>query len=591
MWSNRTFRRPSLALLIALSLVFLASLAWADPEASRRDGRAYGRANAEAVAESVGELLEKGRAQGIDYGSVLAEARRREALYRQVLPDKMAWIEGVAQGSGVAYDDLLILNAADRLMTGFVGECTTFIAHGTVLAEGKGSLIAKNRDLGSHTLSEVAFEEAARHDSKDVYRGAYIDIPQVEKTYRFVGSRSAGRWGYGMGINERQVLVADNDAPTRDALSFTEGLHDNDYIRLVLERAGTAREGVEILTKLTEKYGQAWNSIMFEIADPKELWVVEIAGYRWVAKKYENTYTARSNQFQITDDYDLAAEDLISFAVSQGWIDKDAKKINFRAVYGGTTLYPDDNENLKDRPATEILYNTEMRYRRAMELLGAIDGKISPETVLPLVRDHYDTYTLPSGAVLELNQVPFYSSEQADMQEWITQFPEKDTFERTIFPRAICHHAFEGVTASSAILVARPGVADELGYMLHCFMQPCNSLFIPFYVGASRVDPRFSTPEAGRLFMIISKMAFGAYNDYHGAIRTLFDPYEKDLFGAMATMETEYASLIEAGKADEAHHLLDAFSDAKGAEGIDLAREAIEAVFAETAASSAWSRD
>jgi hypothetical protein len=30
-----------------------------------------------------------------------------------------------------------------------------------------------------------------------------------------------------MGINEKQVAVADNDAPTRDALSFTEGLHDN----------------------------------------------------------------------------------------------------------------------------------------------------------------------------------------------------------------------------------------------------------------------------------------------------------------------------------------------------------------------------
>jgi dipeptidase len=591
MLSNK-FRSTGTRGVITVFVVLLtASLAWASPEASRQEGIAHGRAHAAAIAESVRALRAAGEARGVDYEEVLAAARKREALNRQILPDKMAWIEGVAKGSGVAYEDLLVLNTADRLMTGFVGECTTFIAHGTALAEGKGALIAKNRDLGSHTLSEVAFEQARRHDSKDVYRGAYIDIPQAETTYRFVGSRSAGRWGYGMGINEHQVLVSDNDAPTRDALAFTDGLHDNDYVRLVLERAATAREGVEILTKLTEKYGQAWNSIMFEIADPKELWIVEIAGYRWVAKKYENTYTARSNQFQITDDYDLAADDLISFAASQGWVDEGLERINFRAVYGGTTLYPDDNENLKDRPATEILYNTEVRYRRAMELLGAIDGAISAETILPLVRDHYDTYTLPSGAVLELNQVPFYSSGAADMQEWITQFPEKDTFERTLFPRAICHHAFEGITASSAILVARPGIPNELGYMLHCFMQPCNSLFIPFYVGASDIDSRFTTPEAGSLFMILSKVAFGAYGDYHGVIRSVFDPYEKELFPAMAAMEKEYRDLLASGKGGEARNVLDAFSDGKGGEGIELAHKAVEALFSEVAASSAWSRD
>lgn len=591
MWNHRCFRLCGRGLLLALLLLLWTSLALADPAASRSDGLAYGRANAEAVAESVRELQAAGEARGVVYEEVLAAARKQAALNREVLPDKMAWIEGVAKGSGVAYEDLLILNTADRLMTGFVGECTTFIAHGTALAEGKGALIAKNRDLGAQTLSEVTFEEAARHDSKAVYRGAYIDIPQVEKTYRFVGSRSAGRWGYGMGVNEKQVLVSDNDAPTRDALAFTEGLHDNDYVRLVLERAGTAREGVEILTRLTGKYGQAWNSIMFEIADPKELWIVEISGYRWVAKKYENTYTARSNQFQITDDYDLAADDLISFAASQGWVDNDVKKINFRAVYGGTTLYPEDNENLKDRPATETLYNTEVRYRRAMELLGAINGKISAETVLPLVRDHYDTYALPSGAVLELNQIPFYSSKEADLGEWITEFPEKDIFERALFPRAICHHAFEGITASSAILVARPDISDGLGFMLHCFMQPCNSLFVPFYVGASKVDPRFTTPEACRPFMTISKVAFGSYGLYHDAIRSVFDPYEKGLFNAMATMEKRYDELIRTGKDNEAQKVLDTFSDEKQAEAISLAQKAVEAVFAEAAASSAWNRD
>ncbi len=591
LFSFRKSRYAALTFMVCAVLWLSASLALALPGDSWKSGEEYGRTHASAVRESLQDMRNAGEARGVDYEGVLERAKQQEALYREILPEKVAWVQGVAQGAGVSYEDLLVLNTAHRQVTGFVGECTTFIAQGTALEAGKGALIAKNRDLGAHTISEVALEEAREYEDSAVYRAAYIDIPQVKKTYRFVGSRSAGRWGYGMGINENQVIVADNDAPTRDALSFTQGLHDNDYVRLVLERAGTAREGVEILTKLTEKYGQAWNSIMFEIGDPQELWVVEIAGYRWVAKKYENTFSARSNQFQITDDYDLAAEDLISFAVSKGWIPAGTQRINFRAVYGGTTLYPDDNENLESRPATEILYNTEMRYNRAMELLKGIDGSVSAQTILPLVRDHYDTYTLPSGAVLELNQVPFYSSKYADMNEWITEFPEKDTVEISIFPRAICHHAFEGVTASSAILLARPDVPNELGAMLHCFMQPCNSLFVPFYVGTSSVDPRFSSPEAGSLFMTISKVAFGAYEMFHEGIRSVFDPYEEVLFGDMASLEKGYVELKGQGKAEEAQKLLDAFGAEKTEQAYMLAKKAIGAMFETAAKSSAWNRD
>ncbi len=589
--SYRRSRYTALAVAVFAFLWLSASLAWALPGSSWSAGEEYGRNHAQAISRSVQDMLDAGKARGVAYQDVLEKAKRQEALYQEVLPHKVAWMQGAAQGAGVSYEDLLILNAAHRQMTGFVGECTTFMAHGTALQAGKGALIAKNRDLGSHTLSEVVVEEAREYEDAAVYRAAYIDIPQVKETYRFVGSRSAGRWGYGMGINEKQVAVADNDAPTRDALSFTEGLHDNDYVRLVLERAGTAREGVEVLTKLTEKYGQAWNSIMFEIADPQELWVVEIAGYRWVAKKYENTVSARSNQFQITDDYDLAAEDLISFAVSKGWIPEGTERINFRAVYGGTTLYPDDNENLEERPATEILYNTEMRYQRAMELLKGLEGSISAKTMLPLVRDHYDTYVLPSGEVLELNQVPFYSSKYADMQEWITAFPEKDTVEMTLFPRAVCHHAFEGITASSAILVTRPEVPNELGSMLHCIMQPCNSLFVPFYVGASSIDPRFASPEAASLFMTISKVAFGAYDRFHPVIRSVFDPYEEALFGEMAALEEEYVKLASSGEGEKALELLNAFEAVKTQEACELANEAIGAMFDAAAKSSAWGRE
>jgi dipeptidase len=572
-------------------LILSALSVWAAGSSSYQAGFAVGTTQQTEIESHIAEMKHAALDRGVDYGSVLAAARARESLALQVLPEKIEWMRGVADGSGIPYEDILVYNMADRLMTGFVGECTTFLANGEVLAAGAGSIISKNRDLGPNTISEVAKEEGREHASTELYKAAYIDIPQASRTYSFVGSRSAGRWGYGMGINEFQVIVADNDAPTRDELAFSDGLHDNDYVRLILERARTAREGVEILTKLTEKYGQAWNAIMFEIGDPKELWVVEITGKRWAARRYQDSYTARSNQFQITDDYEICSQDLISYAQSMGWVGANASKINFRAVYGTRELYPENNEDIASRPAVEILYNTEIRYQRAMELLKGISGNISAQTLLPCARDHYDTYPLPSGRTLELKQVPYYSTDYiADLQEWMTEFPTKDTVEVSIFPRAICHHAFEGTTAATGVLIARPDVPNELGLMLHAYNQPCNSLFMPFYVGASSVDSRLSTPEAGSKFLTISKLAFGSYRIYHDGIRTVFDPYEKALFTEMPAMEEHYLGLKTSGKTMAAQMVLDDFCTQHWGKGLELADTALRTMITTSVEHSSWKK-
>ncbi|WP_084578044.1 hypothetical protein [Sporomusa malonica] len=75
------------------------------------------------------------------------------------------------------------------------------MAQGSALKSGKGTIISKNRDQSAATLSEIGLQEKPRHTSDEVYQAAYIDIPQVTETYKFTGSRTAGRWGYGMGIS------------------------------------------------------------------------------------------------------------------------------------------------------------------------------------------------------------------------------------------------------------------------------------------------------------------------------------------------------------------------------------------------------
>ncbi|MBP2664203.1 MAG: secernin-3 [Firmicutes bacterium] len=293
------FQRISLVSCICCLVLLFSATTFAAQNSSYQDGIEFGRVHSVAIQSNVAALEKMADPNKVDMAAVMAQAYQDEELYKKVVPDKVSWMRGVAEGAKLPYDRVLVLNSVDRNITGFQGECTTFMAQGTALKSGKGTIISKNRDQSAATLSEIGLQEKSRHTSDEVYQAAYIDIPQVTETYKFIGSRTAGRWGYGMGINEFQVSVSDNDSTSRDMLEFKKGLHDNDVVRLVLERAKTAREGVDVVTNLVEKYGQAWNGIMFEIGDPNELWIVEVTGHRWVAKRYVDTITARSNQYQI----------------------------------------------------------------------------------------------------------------------------------------------------------------------------------------------------------------------------------------------------------------------------------------------------
>lgn len=564
MYLQRTslLRRISWVSFICCFLLIFAAITFAAQNDSYQAGIEFGRLNATAIQANYDALGKMGQENKVDMTALVAEAYQNEDLYKKIIPDKVNWMRGVADGSGLSYEKVLIFNSVDRMVTGFQGECTTFMAQGSALKAGKGTVIAKNRDQSAATLSEIGLHENSRHTADEVYKAAYLDIPQVTETFKFIGSRTAGRWGYGMGINEFQVSVSDNDANTRDILTFDKGLHDNDVVRLVLERAKTAREGVDIVANLVEKYGQAWNGIMFEIGDPQELWIVEVTGHRWAAKRYVNTVTARSNQFQIGDDYDLCSKDLVSFAIEQKWVKPGTERINFRKVYGTLELYPENNDNFAMRPAVEKLYNTEMRYQRAMELLTKAKGSIDTGTLFTFTRDHYDTYKLPSGKVVDMHQVPFYSSDLVDWynREWKAEWPKKDTIETSVYIRGACGHDLGwGATSSTGIMLSRPDVPNELGVMLHSYMQPCQSTFVPFYVGINKVDPRFSTAKAAYTFHNIAMRSFSYYKLYHEGIRAAFNPREQAMLNDMPVFEQDYINLKNNGKATAAQSLINTF--------------------------------
>lgn len=129
--------------------------------------------------------------------------------------------------------------------------------------------------------------------------GIRREIPQVAKTLRHI--RVSYSYFMGVpapitngGLNARGVAVRDIWSTSRaELVAMTpkdqKGLNYSDLARVVMERAGSAREGVEICADLIARYGEAsygGNSHIF--ADADEAWVmIQFAGGQglWVAER------------------------------------------------------------------------------------------------------------------------------------------------------------------------------------------------------------------------------------------------------------------------------------------------------------------
>src|SRR5688572_4606010 len=131
------------------------------------------------------------------------------------------------------------------------------------------------------------------------YPGELIEIPQVRRTAKYLTMNYSAFAGFPApltngGLNEHHVAARDIWSPSRKELREMtprpqRGLNYSDLSRIVMERARSAREAVEIVGSLINQYGYATyggNSHLF--ADADEGWVlIEFAGGKglWVAQR------------------------------------------------------------------------------------------------------------------------------------------------------------------------------------------------------------------------------------------------------------------------------------------------------------------
>ena len=184
--------------------------------------------------------------------------------------------------------------------------------------------------------------------------GKLSEIPQAPETARLLRVNYSYYLGVPApltngGLNEYGVAVRDIWAPSREELvrmtpRDQRGPNYSDLARIVVERARTAREGVELIGSLIAEHGySSYGGNSHMIADPDEAWVVqEFAGGRglWVAERLGDDAIRASRPgyiFQIPPapdaDYRFPPH-FIATAVELGWYDPADGPFDVNRVYG-----------------------------------------------------------------------------------------------------------------------------------------------------------------------------------------------------------------------------------------------------------------
>lgn len=182
------------------------------------------------------------------------------------------------------------------------------------------------------------YPEGAKLKVYDWDTGKYLgEIDQVRETYNVVGN-----------MNEHQLAIAETTFGGRPELENPEGIIDyGSLIYITLQRAKTAREAIKTMTDLVEKYGYFSGGESFSVADPNEIWVLEmigkgkgVKGAVWVAVRIPDDCVsahanqARIQQFPLKDTQNcIYSKDVISFAKEKGYYTGKDADFSFAQAY------------------------------------------------------------------------------------------------------------------------------------------------------------------------------------------------------------------------------------------------------------------
>jgi len=434
--------------------------------------------------------------------------------------------------------------------------CTNFLISKGASRDGS-TMISYSAD------SHVLFGELYYYPARDYPAGTMMDvnewdtdkwlgrIPQVRHTYALVGN-----------MNEHQLAIGETTFTGRSELADTNAIMDyGSLMYIALQRAKTAREAINVISKLMAEFGYYSTGESFSISDPNEVWIMELIGKGpenkgavWVARRVPDGYVcghanqARITTFPLNDPENcLYAKDVIEFARNKGYfsgpddsfsfadayapLDFEAVRFcdarvwsGFRKVAEGMDEYADyiKGENLKHRLPIWVKANR----------------KLSVQDVMDMMRDYYQ------GTDLDMTK-DFGAGPNHVIVRWrpltwkvdgITYFNE----------RAISTQQ----TGFSFITQSRSWMPDPIGGILWFGVDDTYStVYTPMYCGIKAIPSSFAVGN-GAMMEFSDNAAFWVFNQVSNFAYTRYDLMIPFIQEKQKQLETRY--LAEVNTIDQA---------------------------------------
>ncbi|KAA6316703.1 Dipeptidase A, partial [termite gut metagenome] len=431
-----------------------------------------------------------------------------------------------------------------------------FVAQGTFACTNL--IVGKRASADGSTIVSYAadsyglFGELYHYPAASYPEGTMLDIYEWD-TGKYLGKIEQARQTYNVigNINEYQVTIGETTFGGRPELSDSVGIIDyGSLIYIALQRSHTAREAIDVMTGLVQKYGYYSSGESFSIADPNEAWILEmigkgpgVCGAVWVAVRIpDDCISAHANQSRIHK-FDMKdkntciySPDVISFAREKGYFSGADKDFSFADAYApldfGARRYCEARvwsffHMFTDQGEVFLPY-IQGEMNEPMPLYLQPNHKLSVQEIKEAMRNHYE------GTPFDMSQDFGAGIYKAPYRLTPLEFEvdgEKYFNERPISTQQT------GFVFVSQMRADKP---DAIGGVLWFGTDDANmTVFTPVYCCTDRIPPcyakggadyiTFSWDSSFWIFNWVSNMVYPRYNLVIEDVRTVQKQLE-DLF-------------------------------------------------------------
>jgi dipeptidase len=443
---------------------------------------------------------------------------------------------------------VLILILAIATPAQNVSACTNFLITRGASVDGS-TMITYAAD--SHVLyGELYFTPAGKHlpgSKLDVYEwdtGEYLgEIDQVTETYSVAGN-----------MNEHQVSIGETTWGGRSELHDPEAIVDyGSLMYIALQRAKTAREAVQVMTDMVADYGYYSSGESFSIADPEEVWIMDLIGKGpgnkgavWVARKVPDGYisahanAARIRTFPLKDKKNtLYAPDVISFAREMGFFEGEDEDFDFADAYNpprfGSRRFCDARVWCmfnRAAPSLSLPANWALGEEDAdpYPLWIKPDRKLTVADVMGFMRDHFEG--TPLDMTKDIGAGPYQLPYRWRPLTWKAD----DGEDRYLNERATSTQQ----TGFSFVSQARKWLPNPIGGVLWFGVDDTYStVYFPVYCGVTAVPKSFAVG-TGDFHEVTWESAFWVFNYVSNFSYLRYSDMIKDVQKAQVELESRF---------------------------------------------------